>query len=186
MKRRKYSKRRSIWNLQQASPSRICAEDGNALQLCWSTSRWEFQNHHSELCKLFPNKHQTWHHNVQPIEFYVVLASTLNLDYGNILLATSSNAKLQAVIDNDWPFFTNNTNMVKECLTYSKCDLIHDIVNQLATKMNRKGVSREAFLHPIHLTPYNQGNLPPSALVPFCFYQGDSSLLGQQRHDWTW
>ena len=71
--------------------------------------------------------------------------------------------------------------MVKECLTYSKCDLIHDIVNQLATKMNRKGVSREAFLHPIHLTPYNQGNPPPSALVPFCFFQGDSSLLGQQR-----
>lgn len=49
-------------------------------------------------------------------EFYVVLASTLNLNYGNILLATSSNAQLQAVIDNDWPFFTNNTKMVKDCL----------------------------------------------------------------------
>ena len=31
------------------------------------------------------------------------------------------------------------------------------------------------------MTPDKEGNLPPSALVPFCFYQEDSSLLGQSR-----
>ena len=36
-------------------------------------------------------------------------------------------------------------------------------------------------LHPVHLTHDSKGNLPPSALIPFCSYQGDSSLLGQQR-----
>ena len=36
-------------------------------------------------------------------------------------------------------------------------------------------------LHPVHLTPDKEGNLPPSALVPFCSYQGNSSLLGQER-----
>ena len=37
-------------------------------------------------------------------------------------------------------------------------------------------------LHPVHLTPDDkEGNLPPSALVPFCSYQGDSNLLGERR-----
>ena len=43
------------------------------------------------------------------------------------------------------------------------------------------GVSRALSLHPIHLTPDKEGNLPPSALVPFCSYQGERSLLGQKR-----
>ena len=42
-------------------------------------------------------------------------------------------------------------------------------------------MSRELSLHPVHLTPDKEGNLPPSALVPFCSYQGDSYLLGQKR-----
>ena len=44
-----------------------------------------------------------------------------------------------------------------------------------------KKVSREMSLHPVHLTPDKEGNLPPSALVPFCSYQGNSSLIGQER-----
>ena len=36
-------------------------------------------------------------------------------------------------------------------------------------------------LHPVHLIPKSEGNLPPSALVPFCSYQEDFSLLGQAR-----
>ena len=43
-----------------------------------------------------------------------------------------------------------------------------------------KKVSRELSLHPVHLTPDKEGNLPPSALVPFCSYQGESRLLGQE------
>ena len=46
---------------------------------------------------------------------------------------------------------------------------------------DHQGVSRELSLHPVHLTPDKEGNLPPSALVPFCSYQGDSSNLGNQR-----
>ena len=37
-------------------------------------------------------------------------------------------------------------------------------------------------LHPVHLTPDERGELPPSALVPFCSYQQtDSNLLGQRK-----
>ena len=43
-------------------------------------------------------------------------------------------------------------------------------------------VSQELALqiHPIHLTPDSQGNLPPSALVPFCSYQEDNGLLERE------
>ena len=61
-------------------------------------------------------------------EFYHVLAKTLDLQYGNILLATSSKSQLQTVIDNDWPFFTNNTDLVKDCLYDSECKSIQNII----------------------------------------------------------
>ena len=44
-----------------------------------------------------------------------------------------------------------------------------------------KSVSQQLSQHPVHLTPDKEGNLPPSALVPFCSYQRNSNLLGQQR-----
>ena len=41
-------------------------------------------------------------------------------------------------------------------------------------------VSRELSLHPVHLTPDEEGNLPPSALIPFSSYQGEFSVLGRE------
>ena len=41
-------------------------------------------------------------------------------------------------------------------------------------------VSRELSLHPVHLKPDTEGNLPPSALIPFCAYQGEHNLQGQR------
>ena len=46
-----------------------------------------------------------------------------------------------------------------------------------------EGISQELSLHPVHLSPDKDGLLPPSALVPFCSYQGDVDLLGQRRSD---
>ena len=42
-------------------------------------------------------------------------------------------------------------------------------------------MSQALSLHPIHLTPDKEGNLPPSALVPFCSYQGESDSVGTKR-----
>ena len=67
----------------------------------------------------------------QAKEFYLVLASTLQLQYGNVLLATSTKSQLQTVIDNDWPFFTNYTHLVKKCLKDTDCDSIQDIIQKL-------------------------------------------------------
>ena len=64
-------------------------------------------------------------------QFYHVLVSTLNLQYGNILLATSTAAQLQNALDSDLPFFTNNTDMVKTCILDSECDRLQDIIGDL-------------------------------------------------------
>ena len=64
-------------------------------------------------------------------QFYLVLASTLNLQYGNVLLAAASNQHLQAVIRNGWPFFGNTTDLVTKLLQGSKCDECQDIFQKL-------------------------------------------------------
>ena len=68
-------------------------------------------------------------------QFFYVFASSLNLQFGNVLLATSTNAQLQAVIRNDWPFFANNTEMVEKCLQKSQCDIIQDILQKLGIEL---------------------------------------------------
>ena len=65
-------------------------------------------------------------------QFYNVLASTLDLQYGNILLATSTNAQLQAVKKNEWPFFANHTHLVDKCLTDSDCGGLQEIYRHLS------------------------------------------------------
>ena len=65
-------------------------------------------------------------------QFYHVLASTLNLQYGNVLLATSTNSQLQdVIIRNDWPLFANNSDLVENCLQEYNCVGIQDIVQKL-------------------------------------------------------
>ena len=64
-------------------------------------------------------------------EFYFVLASTLNLQYGNVVLAISTKTQLQAAIKNDLPFFANNTGLVEKCLRESQRDGVQDIIRNL-------------------------------------------------------
>ena len=65
-------------------------------------------------------------------QFYQVLASTFDLQYGNVLLATSTKDQLQAVVNNEGPFFTKNTDLVK-CLQESNCERVQDIYQTLGT-----------------------------------------------------
>ena len=46
-------------------------------------------------------------------KFYDVLATKFNLEYGNVLLATSKESDLQTMISNKFPFFTNHTDLIK-------------------------------------------------------------------------
>ena len=64
-------------------------------------------------------------------EFYHVLADTFDLNYGNILLATSTKARLEAMIDNNWPYFTKNSDFVRKCLLESDCAGTQHIIQKL-------------------------------------------------------
>ena len=61
-------------------------------------------------------------------KFYDVLSATMGLEYGNILMATSTKSQLRAVFDNEWPFLANNTELVKNCLEFSQCDFIQNVI----------------------------------------------------------
>ena len=64
-------------------------------------------------------------------QFYQILASTLDLQYGNLLLATSTKAQLQAVMRNKWPFFTNYTDLVEDCLREEHCSFLQNVFRNL-------------------------------------------------------
>ena len=69
-------------------------------------------------------------------DFYFVLASTFDLQYGNLLLAASTRSQLQEELDNDWPFFTNNTQLVRNCSKDSDCEGTQDILNRLGNSIS--------------------------------------------------
>ena len=64
-------------------------------------------------------------------KFYKVMASTLNLQHGNVLLATLTNAQLGDMINNEWPFFGNNSGAVGKCLSENRCDALQDSLREL-------------------------------------------------------
>ena len=64
-------------------------------------------------------------------QFYIALASNLDLQYGNILLATSTKAQLQAMLRKRCPFFAGNTDHVKRCLQGRNCDILQDVYHNL-------------------------------------------------------
>ena len=66
-------------------------------------------------------------------QFYHVLASTLEMQFGNLLLATSTMTQLQALKRNNCPFFENFTAFVEKCLQDSVCDFVQDIHQQFGT-----------------------------------------------------
>ena len=59
------------------------------------------------------------------------MASTLNLQHGNVLLATLTNAQLEDMISNEWPFFANNSGVVGKCLTDKNCDTLQASLREL-------------------------------------------------------
>ena len=59
-------------------------------------------------------------------QFYNVMALTLDLQYGNVLLAASTIAELERVESNNWPFLTNYTDLANRCAQERNCDFVQD------------------------------------------------------------
>ena len=67
--------------------------------------------------------------------FYQVLADNLDLQYKNILLASSTSAQIQSVNWNKGPFFTSDTDLDKKSLQNAQFDFIQDFYQSLG-KLN--------------------------------------------------
>ena len=64
-------------------------------------------------------------------QFYHVLTSTLDLQYGNIQWATSTASQMEAVMRKDWPFFNNFTDLLAQCLQGKKCNVVYQVYHNL-------------------------------------------------------
>ena len=83
----------------------------------------------------------------------------------------ASPAELKAVIDRDWPYLDSYRDSVDACLLREDCAGISDAIGKLTnTKIS-------ALLSP-HLIESGEG-LPPFSLIPFCAYQDQLDILGQ-------
>ena len=60
---------------------------------------------------------------------YLLLDNIFNLQYGKILLATSSPSQLDAMITKDWPYFTNYS--LDQCLSGGSCQGVTDLMKQI-------------------------------------------------------
>ena len=64
-------------------------------------------------------------------QFYLALDRVFHMEYGNNLLATSSRAQLQDMIQKDYPFFMHHKLDVQSCLTNMSCQVVTNIVENL-------------------------------------------------------
>ena len=64
-------------------------------------------------------------------QFYRFLATTFDLQYGKILLATSSNAQREIILRKGLPFFLNHVDHVERCFQGSDCDAVQDIIQNI-------------------------------------------------------
>ena len=71
-------------------------------------------------------------------QFYNVLASTLDLQFGKILLAASTKAQLHTMKRDNWPFFADYTDLVEKCLTESDCGGLMEIYQDLGKSCSQQ------------------------------------------------
>ena len=103
--------------------------------------------------------------------FYLVLEREFGLEFGRIILAMASPAELKAVIDRDWPYIDSYRDSVDACLQREDCAGISDAIGKLTTAQISGTLSP-------HLLKSDVG-LPPFSLIPFCAYQDQLDILGQ-------
>ena len=66
-------------------------------------------------------------------QFYLALDKSLDLNFGKILLATSSPRQLEDLIAKDMPYF--NTSQVEDCLHGDSCQEVRNLVQSLGNNI---------------------------------------------------
>ena len=96
---------------------------------------------------------------------------------GKILLATVTPSDIKTMLNKDWPYFSHYSQEIDQCLNNASCQgIIHLYF------LGSFGTSNKVSFHLPHLID-SSGSLTPAALIPFCAYQTNTTLLGQTRQD---
>ena len=64
-------------------------------------------------------------------QIYMLLQTIFNLEYGKILLATSSPSDLEAMLAKDWPYFSHYSQEIDQCLGGGSCQGVTDHTHQI-------------------------------------------------------
>ena len=64
-------------------------------------------------------------------QFYLAMDKVLHFELGKILLATSTYAELQSMMDKDWPHVQQYSKEIEECFSGASCQGVRDIVQTL-------------------------------------------------------
>ena len=64
-------------------------------------------------------------------QFYLSLKRIFDFEYGKILLATSSLSELKGMLAKNWPYFTNYSKEIDQCLTQISCQGVTDLIQTL-------------------------------------------------------
>ena len=92
------------------------------------------------------------------------------------------------MITRDWPYFAPYSKEIQKCLNGASCTLEQSlgkycqILYSLICVLGFEDGANEVSLHLPHLMT-SSGSLTPGALIPFCSYQNNLTILGQERHD---
>ena len=68
--------------------------------------------------------------------FYLALDKIFHLQLGKIFLATKSPSELQAMKTKDWPYFSNYSQEIDQCLKNASCQGVKDIIQTLGKLYN--------------------------------------------------
>ena len=101
--------------------------------------------------------------------FYLALNNMMDLQLGKILSTILSPAEVTSMKNHNLPYFDGISDKDNICL------------NEGSNTVG-KWKTQEVSLHPPHLID-SDGKLTPGALIPFCAYQTNLSLLGSTRQD---
>ena len=64
-------------------------------------------------------------------QLYLDLDKIFHFQLGKILLATASPSEIEAMIAEDWPYFTSHSQQIDECLNGASCQGIKNLVQTL-------------------------------------------------------
>ena len=64
-------------------------------------------------------------------KFFLALSKIFDIKFGAILLATTTPAEIKSMLSKDWPYFTQFSKEIDQCIKAASCQGVKEIVQKL-------------------------------------------------------